>query len=436
MARVTTVITSINSNTSESPNVVSTVWSTDSGTITLSSDLSASIKVGDVIADFASNSYLITGISGAVLTCQDFDSTTDPITGDATIGEAYSTITLWEADLDAGTNAEVYKSGDDAQGEGYNNGTHDEAVTINGGGSIGLNSILLTVPESERHDGTEGSGTRIVRTGSLAFQITPGASRPITIEWWEIDANGQAFSQCFNNSGSAGTTMNLFRLIYHGKAGNTAAPGYLYAGGNRNQDVLDCIVYDIFQGAGGSQGSIGIEVETGGTQNVMNCAVHDIVNNGGTGLCIGINIPDAAGRTVQNCIATDPSGSTSGLIACYDPASFSNATVDHNLASDTTASGTGSLDSKTSANQFVSNSAPYDLHIKIGADAFEAPAADLGTTPAGINIDIDGYDRDAGGTTWSMGAHDGNNLRGVGGGILVHPGMSGGMQELTGGMRG
>jgi len=84
----------------------------------------------------------------------------------------------------------------------------------------------------------------------------------------------------------------------------------------------------------------------------------------------------------------------------------SNATIDHNLASDTTASGTGSLDSKTAANQFVSTTGgSEDLHLKSGADAIDA-GTDLGTTPSGVEIDIDGRDRDAEGDTWDMGAHE------------------------------
>ena len=78
--------------------------------------------------------------------------------------------------------------------------------------------------------------------------------------------------------------------------------------------------------------------------------------------------------------------------------------MDHNLASDATASGTGSLDSKLSADQFVSTTGgSEDLHLKDGADAINA-GTDLGTTPSGVEIDIDGRDRDAEGDVWDMGA--------------------------------
>ena len=81
-------------------------------------------------------------------------------------------------------------------------------------------------------------------------------------------------------------------------------------------------------------------------------------------------------------------------------------TESHNLSSDATAAGTGSLTSKTSANQFVSTvGGSEDLHLKAGADAIDA-GTDLGTTPSGVEIDIDGRDRDAEGDTWDIGADE------------------------------
>ena len=45
-----------------------------------------------------------------------------------------------------------------------------------------------------------------------------------------------------------------------------------------------------------------------------------------------------------------------------------------------------------------------DLHIKTGSDAIGA-GADSGTTN-GVNIDIDGSDRDTLGIVWDIGAHE------------------------------
>jgi hypothetical protein len=78
----------------------------------------------------------------------------------------------------------------------------------------------------------------------------------------------------------------------------------------------------------------------------------------------------------------------------------------HNLSSDATADGTGSLTSKSASNQFVSTvGGSEDLHLKAGADAIDA-GTDLGTTPTGVNFDIDNRDRDALGDTWDIGADE------------------------------
>ena len=73
------------------------------------------------------------------------------------------------------------------------------------------------------------------------------------------------------------------------------------------------------------------------------------------------------------------------------------------MSSDATASGVTSV---TTADQFVSTTGgSEDLHLKAGSDAIDA-GTDLGTSPTGVNIDIDGRDRDAEGDTWDIGAHE------------------------------
>ena len=51
-------------------------------------------------------------------------------------GGDYTTLSDWEADLDDGL---VYSAGDDAVGKVV--GTYDEDLTIDGGSTLGLNSI-------------------------------------------------------------------------------------------------------------------------------------------------------------------------------------------------------------------------------------------------------------------------------------------------------
>lgn len=404
MPRETTIITTIRSDTSESVTIDSVSWTTDFGTITLSASVPAAVNVGDLINDSVGNDYLIVSIAGSVLTCNEFSTTTDPATGAATITEAYDTITLWEADLDAGTNTEAYKSSDNAVGHCFNNTAFDESVTINNGATIGLASTTLTVPASERHDGTEGTGARFVKTASSTCILY---TRNVTTEWLEFDMNGNS-ARVLNHNGGAGQVTVFNHLLIHNASGASANPvNAINNGGNRQADVLNCFIYDMVQTATSTQPQNGIEVDVTSTLNVMNVTIHDILNNGGSGICDGIKVLDDTDTTLQNMIVTDTAGSSSGTKQDFNIPTPVNATMDHNLSSDTTESGAGGLPNGVSADIFVSNSSPYDLHLKSGAavDPIDA-GVDKGTTPAGVNFDIDNRDRDAEGDTWDMGADE------------------------------
>ncbi len=380
MPRVTTVITSINSNTSEAVTISSVSWSTDSGTITLSAAVPAAVKVGDIINDSAGNDYLITGISGSDLTCQDFETTTDPATGAATITEAYVSGITWEADLDAdGTNTEVYKSADDAVGHLY--GTTDGLTTINGGTTVGLNSVTITTPQSERHDGTPGTGAGVTVTAAFgAFYVT----RPnVIIEWLDLQnvkPNGNRSISMNDGSADFGVIRNCIMV-----STSTSGSGSVFdvgSSGATNGTLHNCMLI-----GGYARGFARKAAEAGWT--ISNVTIHDC---GRDGTSVGMQID--TGYTVTNCLVTDSGG------ADYAGTPGTSAT---NLSSDGTApSGTGD-DPTTSANNYVSNSSPYDLHlVDTDADAFEA-GTDLGTTD-GVNIDIDGRDRDTQGDTWCIGA--------------------------------
>ena len=87
-----------------------------------------------------------------------------------------------------------------------------------------------------------------------------------------------------------------------------------------------------------------------------------------------------------------------------------------NASEDTTAPGTGSLTEITVANQYVSTTGgSEDLHVQdADADIVDA-GTDLVATPSGVEIDIDGVDRNAGGQVWDIGAHEGFEAAAAGG---------------------
>jgi len=188
-------------------------------------------------------------------------------------------------------------------------------------------------------------------------------------------------------------------------AGSAQVVGVYCSPNNRAYRVYDNIIYDIeashvtSTAATGILGGAGIYQTYYQNNTIHNVASTTIANT------TGITFNDVANTDIRNNIVTDVT-STSGTALCYQLSSPSTATVTHNLSSDSTASGTGSLTNKSSSNQFVSVvPGSEDLHLKAGADAIDA-GTDLGTTPTGVNIDIDGRDRDLEGDTWDMGADE------------------------------
>jgi len=309
-----------------------------------------------------------------------------------TTSRDFSTITLWEDSLGA-------HSGDDMTAEMYNDSAFDETVNIDDTTPL---TILLTVPVAERHDGTEGNGTRIVRTG--ANIVIDMAADETTIEWLEIDINGQNATALLLDLNS---DLFVKNMILHGSTGDGNITGVI-----RDQakgTIMNSIIYDYTNTHTGTRGVSGILDGSTRDSNYFNNTIHGITNNNGTGVAYGINLQDDAGSTFQNNIATDAGGTTSGTKQDYNLSSISNATVDHNLSSDSTASGVGSLSGATAADFFVSTTGgSEDFHLKTGAsiDPIDA-GVDKGTTPTGVNFDIDNFDRNAdAGTVWDMGADE------------------------------
>jgi len=287
----------------------------------------------------------------------------------------------------------------------------DETVVLN----FTANSATLTVPSNERHDGTAGTGVRVVvSVNDKYLDLNCPATQVLIVEWLEWDHNNKKLS---NANGHASVLVrdgkaHLLNCIVHdlNDTSYSATAIHLSPGspGDEGQ-ILSCIIYDVLAQAGsaniGANGIRSVNLASTPSRNIQNNTIHNVQTYGGTDDANGIfNQADNSGLNLQNNIVTDTS-SFGGVGADY-VGTFTLATADHNLSSDATASGTGSLTSKTSANQFVSTvGGSEDLHLKAGADAIDA-GTDLGTTPSGVEIDIDGRDRDAEGDAWDMGADE------------------------------
>lgn len=332
-----------------------------------------------------------------------------------TTGRDYSSITSWEADLDNDT---PYDAGDDAVGECYNDSAFDEAVTIDGGGTLGLVGVKLTVPEAERHDGTAGTGARIVEGASTSTPMifmAPGATSvgPVTVEWMELDGNNNVDNTllAFQNytSETAGDDVLIKHNIIHDTLLSTggerhgigpASGGTVSLGANQKIRCLNNVLYDIGRNAGsGSAANVGIWLDISDVTNkevaVYNNTVWNVTASG-TGSPNGINFgANSANYKLKNNLVantnTDGSGTARDFGTTAQGGSVDSAT---NASEDATAPGTGSINTASSSDFVSTTGGSEDFHLASGAVEIDV-GTDLGTTPTGVNIDIDGDDRTA-----------------------------------------
>jgi len=323
----------------------------------------------------------------------------------------YSTIQLWEDDLDDGTNAAndatAYSASDDAIGEVYNDSAFDEAIVIAGGATVGLSTVTLTVPSAERHDGTAGTGARIVRTSgvfTIRTTIPNGRGDAYVVEWLEIDDNDQGAGWVDTSTSSAFDNSVFRNMIMHeGKSdGQTIA----FKGNNRGALVINCIFYNHSRTTGGTTMAVAVRVRNPNS-GIINSTVYNVSNPNGTGHATAVSITDDdADGSVRNTIAMGTTVGGTGTAADFIYPG-TNPTITNNMSEDATADdqGTNHLISKTTANQFVSTTGgSEDLHLKSGSDAIDA-GAEIGTSPTNVEIDIDGVDRTVI-NNWDIGVHD------------------------------
>ncbi len=302
-------------------------------------------------------------------------------------GLDYDSVTLWNADLD---DSGLYNSGDDAQGNIFAE-AFNEKTTINLGDTIGLNSILLIPEVGEEHDGTAGTGPRL-NVNAFGYRLITDGIVPVTVQG--IEADGVSA----NNSGGFHLLGNVATVLRQ-----CLAHDFVGTGGSRNgikpgcpSEVMNSIVYN-------HSGKAGIDNVSNFVQQLLSSTVF---NTGGD------NIESAnagATATLRNNLSCN-AGSNDIDDSNWD-------TTETNMTSDASSPQTG-LRNVVTADQFVSTvGGSEDLKLKLGADAIGA-GADRGTTPTGVNFDILGFDRDAGGVTWDIGAHQ---FRPAAGGAQVWP---------------
>lgn len=339
-----------------------------------------------------------------------------------TAGRDYSTITAWEAALD---DTAAYSASDDAVGECYDDSVFNEAVIINGGTTVGLSSITLSVASGERHTGVAGTGARIVYTGGSVTDIiqTYNLDLPVTVEWLEITTGAHTSTIAMAFLAIRVRKQQARYLLVHDLTTanqNTAGIGLEVNTGVGDKSVIhNNIVYNL---DAVNRNAFGIRWSTASSRSfdIYNNTVYNIIGDGDgneTVACI-YTASTSSNRNIKNNVCCNVTGA--GTANCF----ILGATVSNNASSDTSATGTGSLTSLDASSQFVSIvGGSEDLHLKAGSDCIGA-GADLGTTPTGINIDIDGDPR---GATWDIGADEYVSLAAVGrlvNGGLVNAGLT------------
>ena len=344
----------------------------------------------------------------------------------------YSTISAWEADL---SDASIYSDGDDAVGEMYADSTFTGATTtIDGGTSIGgssgqdLNSVKLTVAAASRHDGTAESGALLKPTSGSGHN--QGIIRinvdNVTVEWLDISLDSLDSTNTNKAIVLEGTNDgNIIRNnLIHDKGGNPGNTGpfaiHGLGTGATTDDtyVLNNIIYNIVESSNDSLGAIVFYSWTGSLY-VYNNTIYKLTAQGGNKDAIGIRFGNSSTSVsyIKNNIVSTLSANDDKA-AYLKQSSSSTAHTANNLSDTTTAATWNAEDMGQNLNDstaltgksladisFVSTTGgSEDLHIDEDSDCVDA-GADLGTTN-GVEIDINGRNRDSNGDTWDIGAHE------------------------------
>ncbi len=344
----------------------------------------------------------------------------------------YSTISAWEADLNSGS---IYSNGDTAVGEMYADSTFTGATTtIDGGSAIGGSSghdlalVKLTVHEDSRHDGTAESGALLKPTSGSGHNvgIIKIAVDNVTIEWLDISMDSldsTNTNRCFSLDSGVGD-CTLRNMLLHDKGGNpgSSGPGVIIssqaAGTSDNWYFLNNIIYSIIETNNDSCSAINCRAFQGNLY-IYNNTIYLIQANGSSKDSVGMRFGNSANTTaniknniVSNLISSDKKYGywiDNGSATLNSANNLSDNTVDSAYSAEDfgrSANDSTGLTGKTLAEiSFVSTSAgSEDLHIDEDSDCVDA-GADLGTT-GGVEIDINGRNRDSNGDTWDIGAHE------------------------------
>jgi hypothetical protein len=440
-----TTTVSVGSNQSIATVTPSSASGSNPYTVAFGSSPGANAAVGDIVTmDDSANTgttfiYLLTAISGSNYTLKycsggtGADSPTN-ITDeygdqqDAVFKRAFSTITLFEAMVDD-SSPSYWGSSDDVVGELHSDSTFTDA-TVTFDNKQSLSSVKLTVNSDDRHDGTAESGALLKPTSGSGHNvgIIKIGIDDFTIEWLDISADSldSTNTNKFINIATGAGDCTIRNMLMHNKGGNPGSTGPtciasgLSLATSNNWYFLNNIIYSLIETSNDSVGAINIRSFQGNLY-IYNNTIYKLTSQGGSKDAVGMRFGDGT-HIVANIKNNIVAGLTEGDIAAaywMDETPNSNRVLNSatNLSDDTTDAAKDAEDFDVNKNDstaligktlgqidFVSTSAgSEDLHLDTSSVCLEA-GTDLGTT-GGVNIDINGVDRDATGVTWDIGAH-------------------------------
>jgi len=436
-----TTTVSIGSNQSIDTETPSGASGSNPYTVTFGTNPNSNVAVGDIMTmDDSANSgdtiiYLLTGISGSNYTvkwCSGGGSAQSPTDivdeygdqQDAVFKRAFSTITLFEAMIDD-SSPSYWGSSDDVVGELHADSNFTDN-TVNFNQKQSLSSVTLSVYSDDRHDGTAESGALWKPTSGSGHNVGILVMNVdnMTAEWLDISADSldSTNTNKFIVLG-ANCNNNIIRnnLLHDkgGNPGNTGPQGIYNSGAGASSDsiyILNNIIYNLVETNSDTAAAMLFTVWAGNAY-VYNNTIYNIQGHGGSKHGIGIRFGNvtSSNTRLKNNLVSKCEGSNLD-VAFWKNASGSTAETANNLSDDTanatydaedmgqSLNDSSALIGKTAAQiDFVSTSAgSEDLHLDTSSVCLQA-GVDLGTTN-GVNIDIDGIDRDATGVTWDIGA--------------------------------
>jgi hypothetical protein len=302
-------------------------------------------------------------------------------------GRTYSTLQAWE----------TAKQGnlvglDQVQiGEAYEDSSFTSATTyvvvISGSTTDSTRYMKLTVATASRHNGLINTGA-VIDCAAARGGIEINDDYTV-VEWIEVKnqtgSSGRAgiFIDGDDDATAATGIIIQYVLIHSFNDASftvigirtASSPGVAIDGTIRNSIFLS-----------GDSAAVRIYNATD-TFNFYNNTVYDM---SGDGFLTG-----GGTHTFTNNISINPNNGSS-----TDFDLTGTITQSYNVVSDTSASGTGTLQSKTAANNFTTPSGTIDIHLISTADA-----KDVGTTIGSITDDFDGNSRPQG-SNYDIGADE------------------------------